>query len=126
VHQIGELGTLMGMSPHVAALLLAPVATELPEILNALIWVRQGKARLALANISGAMMIQATIPSALGIFMTPWLFDAPLLMSGLITLAAIVLLWLRLRQGRVTARVLAWTGGFYLLFAVWLAWYFGV
>ncbi|MGN6578615.1 MAG: sodium:calcium antiporter [Bordetella sp.] len=126
VHQIGELGGFMGMSPHVAALLLAPVATELPEILNALIWVRQGKARLALANISGAMMIQATIPSALGIFMTPWLFDAPLLMSGLVTLAAIVLLWLRLRQGRITARMLAWTGGFYLLFAVWLAWYFGV
>ena len=36
-----------------------------------------GKERLALANISGAMMIQATIPSALGIFMTPWLLDAP-------------------------------------------------
>lgn len=126
VHQIGALGTAMGMSPHVAALLLAPVATELPEILNALIWVRQGKARLALANISGAMMIQATIPSALGIFMTPWLFDAPLLGSGLITLAAIMLLWLRLRQGRMTARVLAWTGGFYVLFAAWLAWYFSV
>ncbi|WP_019936535.1 sodium:calcium antiporter [Bordetella sp. FB-8] len=125
VQQIGELGAFMGMSPHVAALLLAPVATELPEILNALIWVRQGKAHLALANISGAMMIQATIPSALGIFMTPWLFDAPLLMSGLVTLATIVLLWLRLRQGRVTAGVLAWAGGFYLVFAAWLAWYFG-
>ena len=126
VHQIGDLGAFMGMSPHVAALLLAPVATELPEILNALIWVRQGKARLALANISGAMMIQATIPSALGIFMTPWLFDAPLLASGLATMAAIVLLWLRLRQGRMTARMLAWAGGFYLLFAVCLAWHFGV
>ncbi|HEY0295714.1 MAG TPA: sodium:calcium antiporter [Bordetella sp.] len=124
VHQIGTLGEAMGASPHVAALLLAPVATELPEILNALIWVRQGKARLALANISGAMMIQATVPSALGIFMTPWLFDAPLLVSGLVTLAAIVLLWLRLRQGRMTARLLVWSGSLYVAFAAWLVWHF--
>src|SRR3546814_5824689 len=84
VRQIEMLGIAMGASPHIAALLLAPVATELPEIMNALIWVRQGKERLALANISGAMMIQATIPSALGILMTPWLPDAPLLAAGLL------------------------------------------
>lgn len=71
VDQIEALGVAMGASPHLAALLLSPVATELPEIMNALIWVKQGKERLALANISGAMMIQATIPSALGIFLTP-------------------------------------------------------
>ena len=43
VNQIETLGVAMGASPHLAALLLAPVATELPEIMNALIWVRQGK-----------------------------------------------------------------------------------
>lgn len=126
VHQIEALGLAMGASPHVAALLLAPVATELPEILNAFIWVRQGKERLALANISGAMMIQATIPSSLGIFMTPWLLDAPLLVAGLLTLSAIGVLWLRLRRARMTVPALISTGGFYLLFALWLAWYFGV
>lgn len=31
--------------------ILSPVATEMPETINALIWVRQGKERLALANI---------------------------------------------------------------------------
>jgi cation:H+ antiporter len=29
----------------------------MPKTMNAVIWVRQGKERLALANISGAMMI---------------------------------------------------------------------
>lgn len=124
VHQIEALGVAMGASPHVAALLLAPVATELPEILNALIWVRQGKERLALANISGAMMIQATIPSALGIFMTPWLLDAPLVAAGLLTLASIGLLWARFRHATMTVPVLAATGGMYLLFAAYLAWHF--
>ncbi|SAH89807.1 Ca2+/Na+ antiporter [Bordetella trematum] len=124
VQQIGVLGIAMGVSPHMAALLLAPVATELPEIMNALIWVRQGKERLALANISGAMMIQATIPSALGIFMTPWLLDAPLLVAGALTLASISLLWLRFRSDTMTVPALARVGGLYGVFALYLVWHF--
>ena len=73
VHQLEAVGPWLGLSPQLVALLLSPIATELPEILNAVIWVRQGKTSLALGNISGAMMIQATVPSALGLFFTPWL-----------------------------------------------------
>lgn len=61
--QLEWAGPVLGLSPVVVALLLSPVATELPETLNALIGVRQGKTRLAMASISGSMMIQATIPS---------------------------------------------------------------
>lgn len=50
VIQLESLGIAFGMSPHMVALLLSPVATELPETMNALIWVRQGKERLALAK----------------------------------------------------------------------------
>ncbi|MCW3482014.1 sodium:calcium antiporter [Neisseriaceae bacterium JH1-16] len=121
VGQLESIGVAFGLSPHLVALLLSPVATELPEIMNALIWVRQGKERLALANISGAMMIQATIPSALGIFFTPWLFDGPLLASGLITAAAIILLWRMFRRGSVDSRVLAPVGLLYGVFALYLA-----
>ena len=70
----------MGWAPQFVALLLSPVATELPETLNAVIWVRQGRERLALANISGADEdLQATIPSALGLLLHPGLFDHSLL-----------------------------------------------
>lgn len=124
VNQIELLGIAFGASPHVAALLLAPVATELPEIMNALIWVRQGKERLALANISGAMMIQATIPSALGIAMTPWLLDGPLRVAGLLTLASICILWMRFRSSSMTVPALSGVGGLYGVFAVYLAWHF--
>jgi cation:H+ antiporter len=126
VDQIELLGVAMGASPHVAALLLAPVATELPEIMNALIWVRQGKERLALANISGAMMIQATIPSALGIFMTPWLLDGPLLAAGLFTMLSIGLLWLRFRRSAMSVPALSAVGGLYAVFAAYLGWHFYV
>ncbi|HEX4095338.1 MAG TPA: sodium:calcium antiporter, partial [Caulobacteraceae bacterium] len=104
VLQLDKLGPALGIKPQLLALLLSPIATELPETLNAITWVRQGKHRLALANISGAMMIQATIPSALAIFATPWLFDVPLIVSGALTAAAIVYLWWLFRRGRVDAR----------------------
>lgn len=98
VGQLEQLATALGVPGHIMALLLSPVATELPETMNALIWVRQGKERLALANISGAMMIQATVPSALGPFFRPWLFDAPLALAAGVTTLSIVYLILLLRR----------------------------
>jgi len=123
VDQIAFIGAAAGISPHIAALLLAPVATELPEIMNALIWVRQGKERLALANISGAMMIQATIPSALGIFMTPWHLDGTLLAAGLFTMISIAMLWLRFRRETMNLKILSAVGGLYAVFAGYVVWH---
>lgn len=124
VSQLEAIGVALALPPHLVALLLSPVATELPETLNALIWVRQGKERLALANISGAMMIQATIPSALAIFATPWLFDAPLIVSGVLTAIAIVYLWWLFHRGRVDARWLLPVVLLYGVFAGFVAWHF--
>ncbi len=117
VGQLEQLATALGVPGHIMALLLSPVATELPETMNALIWVRQGKERLALANISGAMMIQATVPSALGLFFTPWSFDAPLALAAGVTTLAIVYLILLLRQSRLTAGKLAFALVGYVVFA---------
>jgi cation:H+ antiporter len=121
VGQLEWAGPALGLPPVVVALLLAPIATELPETMNALIWVRQGKTQLALANISGAMMIQATIPSGLGLLFTPWRFDTPLLLAGTATIAAVVYLLVLLRAGRLTAPRLAATAGIYSVFAIALA-----
>lgn len=122
VSQIENIGVAMHLPAHLVALVLSPVATELPETMNALIWVRQGKERLALANISGAMMIQATIPSALAIFATPWMFDKPLIMSGVMTAAAIIYLWWLFRRGHVDGRKLAPVGLLYGVFAAYVFW----
>jgi cation:H+ antiporter len=124
VAQIDAIGLALGFSAHLVALVLSPVATELPETVNALIWVRQGKERLALANISGAMMIQATIPSSLALFFTPWLFDAPLVVAGALTTVAVAYLWWLFRRGRVNARWLVPVGLLYSLFGAFVAWRF--
>lgn len=126
VGQLENLATALGISGHIVALFLSPVATELPETMNAVIWVRQGKERLALANISGAMMIQATVPSALGLFFTPWLFDIPLALAAGATTLAIVYLILVLRSGKLTAAKLSFAASGYAAFAVAFALYSAV
>jgi len=120
VHALDAIGPMLGLPAAVTALLLSPIATELPEIMNAIIWVRQGKTHLALANISGAMMIQATVPSGLGILFTPWRFDGPLLLSGIVTIVAMLFLLIALSSGRFTSRTLTWAAAFYGVFAVCL------
>jgi cation:H+ antiporter len=120
VAQIDALGPMLGIRPQLLALLVSPIATELPETLNAIIWIRQGKVRLALANISGAMMIQATVPSAFGLFFTPWMLDRSLVLAGVITLVAVVALLLAFRSGRVSRTMLSWMAAGYLAFAALL------
>jgi cation:H+ antiporter len=117
VRQLEVIGPWLGMPPQLVALLLSPIATEMPETMNAIIWVRQGKERMALANISGAMMIQATVPTALGLFATPWLFDRSPIVAGGVTALAVVALFLMFRGGRVTGKRLSWASLLYLLFA---------
>jgi cation:H+ antiporter len=55
------------VSELLLALVIAPIATELPEKFNSLIWVRQGKDTLAMGNITGAMVFQSAIPTVVAL-----------------------------------------------------------
>jgi cation:H+ antiporter len=120
VSQLDAIGPTLGIEPQLLALLLSPIATELPETMNAIIWVRQGKHRLALANISGSMMIQATVPTAFGLFFTPWLLDRSLIMAGVVTAIAVAIMLLSFARGVISRGFLASMGLFYVLFAAML------
>ncbi|MEX3949495.1 sodium:calcium antiporter [Paraburkholderia sp. EG287B] len=120
VQQIGAVGPWLGLSPQLTAVLFSPIATELPEIMNAIIWVRQGKERLALANISGAMMIQATIPTAFGLFFTPWHLGTPSILAAVTTMVAILFLQWAFRAPKVRSRQLTHVGWLYAVFAALL------
>jgi cation:H+ antiporter len=117
VDQIAAIGPWLGLPAQLSALLLSPIATELPETMNAIIWVRQGKERLALANISGAMMIQATVPTAFGLFFTPWRLATPALIAAAVTALSVACLSIGFRRGTVRGPALAALGLLYLLFA---------
>jgi cation:H+ antiporter len=117
VGQLGALGPYLGLKPQLLSLLISPIATELPETLNAVIWIRQGKVRLALANISGAMMIQATVPTAFGLFATPWVLDPALVLAGAVTLLSVSILFFAFWRGWITRTYLACMSLAYVAFA---------
>jgi cation:H+ antiporter len=72
VEELLHLAESIGAEPLVLALILAPLATELPEKVNSFFWVREGKDALALGNITGAMVFQSMIPVGIGLIFTDW------------------------------------------------------
>ena len=98
VHEVEAVATGLGVPLLVLALVLAPLATELPEKANSFIWVRDGKDSLALGNITGAMVFQSSLPVAFGMAFTPWVLEPTALVAGIVGLVGGALAWWRLRR----------------------------
>ena len=110
-----------GIPPLVLALVIAPLATELPEKFNSVIWVRQKKDTLAMGNISGAMVFQSCIPVAVGLWFTPWVLNEFAIASAVVAVTAGLLMQLYLRSGNVlSGRELTSLGLLYAGFIVYV------
>jgi cation:H+ antiporter len=115
---VAEGARALGVSTLLLSLLIIPIATELPEKLNSILWIRRGKDTLALGNITGAMVFQGTLLPAIGILFTPWRPQRDTVAAMLVTLLAAA--WLRLlaARGPLPLWALMVNG---LLYAVYLA-----
>src|SRR5205085_5122424 len=51
VDAVTDLAHVLGVDEALLALVIAPIATELPEKFNSIIWIRQNKDTLSIANI---------------------------------------------------------------------------
>jgi cation:H+ antiporter len=110
VEELLNVAEDVGVEPIVLSLILAPLATELPEKVNSFFWVRDGKDSLALGNITGAMVFQSTIPVAIGLLFTDWDLSGNAAVSvGLGLAGGVIAYWaLRLRDRFELPAVLAW------------------
>jgi cation:H+ antiporter len=117
VEEVTAVAEEIGLEVLVLSLVLAPLATELPEKANSFFWVRDGKDALALGNITGAMVFQSMIPIAIGLAFTVWDLDRFAVLSIVLGLAGgIVAYWaLRLRGQFNAPAILAW-GALYAVF----------
>jgi cation:H+ antiporter len=103
-----------GVPQLVLALLLAPLATELPEKFNSVLWVRRRKDTLALGNITGAMVFQSSFPVSVGLLLTSWRLTGDALVAALVALGAGSILWITLRvRGALGAKLLLFQGVIY-------------
>jgi cation:H+ antiporter len=112
VEELLSIAKSLGVEAVVLALILAPLATELPEKVNSFFWVREGKDSLALGNITGAMVFQSTIPVGIGLTFTSWELSTNAAISAALGLAGGVLAYQALhRRGRFELpAVLGWFG----------------
>jgi len=109
---------LLGITPLLLSLLVIPIATELPEKVNSILWVRKGKDTLAFGNITGALVFQGTLLPAIGIMLTPWAPQKEVFAGVVITLLGV--LWLRWMISRGQLRVWhVWLNG--LMYLAYLA-----
>jgi cation:H+ antiporter len=72
VNQINDIAIFLGINPLILSLIISPIATELPEKFNSLLWIRERKDTFAIGNITGAMVFQSCIPVTIGILLTGW------------------------------------------------------
>jgi cation:H+ antiporter len=115
VGAVSTLGEAAGIPPLAFSLLVAPLATELPEKFNSVLWVRRRKDTLAMGNMTGAMVFQSSFPVTIGLLFTPWELTGEALVAALVALAAGSVLYLTLRfRGRLSAPLLLLQGVFYL------------
>jgi cation:H+ antiporter len=110
VEELTTVAESVGLPPLALSLVLAPLATELPEKLNSIIWIRKSKDSLAVGNVTGAMAFQSTVPVAFGLAVTEWNLEPAAVLAGVLGLLGGALALWRLSVGRMApAAVVAWT-----------------
>jgi cation:H+ antiporter len=121
VRAIEDLSSGLGLDGRLLALVIAPIATELPEKLNSVIWIRQGKDTLAMGNITGAMVFQSAIPTSVALLFAPTLWSVSgagvaFASAGITFASSAAILLPMVIHRRLDARVLMVGGIFYALY----------
>jgi cation:H+ antiporter len=115
VHGLNDLAAAIKLPPLLLSLVLVPLATELPETLNSVVWIRARSDGLALGNIAGGVTFQACLLGALGLAFTTWSPGRLGVVNLFLTLAVGAYTLFMLRTGR--------RRGWHLLFnaVLWVA-----
>ena len=118
VYGVEHMAQWIGLSALVLSLLIIPIATELPEKVNSILWIRRGRDTLAFGNITGAMVFQGSLLPALGILVTPWIPQKQVLIGMAMTLLASIYLSIMVRRGTLRAHHMVFNGLCYLAFVI--------
>jgi cation:H+ antiporter len=119
VEKVQVISLQLGVSPFILAMIIAPIATELPEKFNSVIWINKGKDTLAIGNVTGAMVFQGSMITAIGILMTEWRLNSAALLTVALTFASVGMAYLQIRwKKHLTPGTLLVGGAFYFIFLV--------
>jgi cation:H+ antiporter len=113
----------LSISPLILALLVAPLATELPEMSNSFLWLYRKKDRLAVGNVTGAIVFQGTIPVSIGLLGTDWTLAPTALITMVLAVAAATFLLAQAAWGALWRPwLLSGSAILYIGYVVYLYW----
>jgi len=100
IEAVDSLATIIGLPALVISMLITPIATELPEKFNSVLWIRARKDTLALGNITGALVFQSTFPVSIGLLLTSWELDSISMISAGSALGSglLLFLWMKFKR----------------------------
>lgn len=104
VEHVRALSGFLGVPAVILSLIIAPVATELPEKVNSILWASKAKDTLALGNITGALVFQSCWPAAFGIVFTEWDLGLGTVISGIVAICSAFYFLGLLDRGKLTAK----------------------
>jgi cation:H+ antiporter len=121
VEEVEMISQAVGIPAMILAFLIAPIATELPEKFNSVIWYLRGKDTLALGNITGAMVFQSSFPVSIGLLFTEWSLEPINIASMIIALTAAFWIYYSVKvKKRVEYKTLLASGSLYVLYILML------
>ncbi len=107
---LDQMAASLRIDALILALVLVPFATELPETLNSVLWIRSNDDGLAFGNVAGSATFQACILGFIGLTFTPWQPGLGGVLSAGITLVVGGVLFYVLRNGHARGTTLALAG----------------
>jgi cation:H+ antiporter len=110
VRALNDAAAALHANPLILALIVVPLATELPEMFNSVLWVRSGDDGLAFGNVAGAAVFQACVLGFVGLTFTPWSPGFSGVLSGILTLVVAVIVLMLMRSGTARGRWLLLAG----------------
>ena len=117
VKEIIYFSGMLNISPLILSFIVTPFATELPECVNSIIWLKQNKDDLAMANVLGAVVFQTTILFSLGIILTPWNVDFGICLNIILAIISSLLFVIGITIcKKINFALLLFVGSFYFLY----------
>ncbi len=122
VENLKAVSDFFHINPLILSLIITPIATELPEKFNSVIWIRAKKDTLAMGNVTGAMVFQSCIPTAVGILLTPWVLSMQALVNVTIVYLSVITVYISIviNKGVIKPKALLLGGFFYLIYVIYV------
>jgi cation:H+ antiporter len=113
VTALNQTASALRVGELVLALVIVPIATELPETLNSVLWVRTHDDALAFGNVAGSATFQSCVLATIGVVFTSWSLNSGGVISAILTIATaaylLALLWRgQARGGLLMLTLLPW------------------